>query len=48
MTDSGDIWQRYDAKVLHIQQLEARVAELEERSRPVDTSATTGLRCRAS
>ncbi|MCY1013257.1 hypothetical protein OV079_48560 [Nannocystis pusilla] len=29
MTDSGDIWQRYDAKVLHIQQLEARVAELE-------------------
>lgn len=30
MTDSGDIWQRYDAKVLHIQQLEARVAELEE------------------
>ncbi|PCC72817.1 hypothetical protein SAMN02745121_01935 [Nannocystis exedens] len=29
MTDSGDIWQRYDAKVLQIQQLEARVAELE-------------------
>ena len=29
MTDSGDIWQRYDAKVLHIRQLEARVAELE-------------------
>ncbi|WAS92037.1 hypothetical protein [Nannocystis punicea] len=29
MTDSGDIWQRYDAKVLQIQLLEARVAELE-------------------
>lgn len=29
MNDAADIWQRYDAKVLQIQQLEARVAELE-------------------
>lgn len=29
MSDTGDIWQRYDAKVLQIQQLEADMAELE-------------------
>lgn len=29
MSEPGDIWQRYDAKVVQIQQLEARVAELE-------------------
>lgn len=30
MTDSGDIWQRYDAKVMQIQVVEARAAALEK------------------
>lgn len=30
MSEPGDIWQRYDAKVVQIQQLEARVAALEK------------------
>lgn len=29
MSEAGDIWERYDAKVVQIQQLEARIAELE-------------------
>jgi hypothetical protein len=30
MTDSGDIWQRYDAKVMQIQLIEARATALEQ------------------
>ena len=29
MADPGDIWQRYDAKVMQIQVMEARVAAIE-------------------
>ena len=29
MADSGDIWQRYDAKVMQIQVMEARLAAAE-------------------